>query len=80
MKEEKLKEFIKGKIADTIGVEVEDIEDSDTFSEELHMSATVFTDFLSTLGELGIDPQSLELTPSLSVEELVETVSSHVVE
>ncbi|HJX59571.1 hypothetical protein A2V61_01645 [Candidatus Woesebacteria bacterium RBG_19FT_COMBO_47_8] len=80
MKEEKLKEFIKGKIADTIGVEVEDIEDTDTFSEELHMSATDFTDFLNTLGGLGIDAQSLELSPALSVEELVETVSSHVAE
>jgi len=80
MKEEKLREFIKGKIADTIGVEVEDIEDRDTFSEELHMSATDFSDFLNTLGELGVDAQSLELTPSLSVEELMETVSSHVVE
>lgn len=80
MKEEKLKEFIKSKIADTIGVEVEDIEDGDTFSEELHMSATDFTDFLNSLGELGIDAQALELSPALSVEELVETVSSHVVE
>ena len=78
--EEKTIKIIKAKIAEQIGVDIEDINDDDSFSEDLHMSASEFSDFLGSLSDLGVDAHSLEITSSLTVEELIEKVSSQIVE
>ncbi len=78
-KEEKIKNTIKAKIAEHIGVEVADINDDDSFSEDLHMSPAEFSDFLGSLAELGVDAHSMELASSTTVEELIEEVSSQIV-
>ena len=79
-KEKKTLNIIKAKIAEQIGVEVEDINSDDTFSEDLHMSPSEFSDFLSSLSDLGVDAHSLEIASSLTVEELIDEVSSQIVE
>jgi len=80
-KELKTKNTIKAKIAEQIGVDVEDINDDDSFAEDLHMSAAEFSDFLGSLSELGVaDAHSLELTTDSTVEELVDAVASQIIE
>lgn len=80
-KELKTKNTIKAKIAEHIGVDVEDINDDDSFSEDLHMSPAEFSDFLGSLADLGVaDAHSLDLTSSSTVDELIDEVSSQIIE
>jgi len=79
-KEEKTKKIIKARIAEHIGVDIEDVKDEDTFSEDLHMSPAEFSDFLGSLSSLGVDAHSMDISTSSSVEELVDAVSSQIVE
>jgi len=66
-------------IAEQIGVDVADINDDDSFSEDLHMSPAEFSDFLGSLSVLGVDAHSMEIASISTVEELIEEVSSHIV-
>ena len=80
-KELKTKNTIKAKIAEQIGVDVDDINDDDAFAEDLHMSAAEFSDFLGSLADLGVsDAHSLELTSVSTVDELIDEVSSQIIE
>ncbi len=78
-KEEKIKERIKAMIAEQIGVDVGDLNDDDSFSEDLHMSPAEFSDFLGSLSVLGVDAHSMEIPSTSTVEELIEAVSSLIV-
>ena len=69
-------EYIKGLLAEQIGVEPDDIKDEDAFSDELHMSAADLSDFSESLTNSGIDTSKLDLTQIETVGDLLEALSS----
>lgn len=72
--------LIKRHLAETIGVDVDDIKDEDTFLEDLHMSPAEFSDFLASLEKFKIDPSAPDIANANCVVELIEAVSSQIVE
>jgi acyl carrier protein len=70
--------IVKTCLADHIGVNVEDINDDDTFMNDLHMRPTEFSDFIEELTEKGLDTRDLDLTSIQTVGDLVESLSSHI--
>lgn len=67
---------IKAVLADQLGVEPDDIKGEDSFSDDLHMTATNLSDFVESLSEKGLDVSKIELTEVATVEELIEAVDS----
>jgi acyl carrier protein len=63
-------------LAEQIGVELEDISDEDSFSEQLHMSPSDLVDFTEVLEKQGLNVASLDLTQVLTVGDLIEALSS----
>ena len=62
-------------LAESIGVDTEDISVEDTFVDDLHMSAADLTDFATILRNEGIDISFEDLTDLETVSDLVETTS-----
>jgi acyl carrier protein len=79
-KDSRIAKLIKSRLAEQIGVEVEDIKDEDSFTEDLHMSPADFADFISGLETVGIDATGLELTTNQTVAELIEEVKAQIIE
>lgn len=69
-------ELIKKLLADHIGVEPEDINNSDSFAQDLHMSSSDLSDFLGILEERGIDTSTFDLPALETVNNLIESISS----
>lgn len=69
-------DLIKEVLAGQIGVEPEDIHGDDLFAEDLHMSAADLTDFVSVLGDRGIDTTKIDFVALDTVDNLVELLSS----
>ena len=70
------KEKIINLLAEHIGVDKEDISLEDTFTEDLHMSASDLIDFSQKLKEAGIDISQVDFTEIKDVESLVENIIS----
>jgi len=69
--------IVKTCLADHAGINVEDINDDDTFMEDLHMIPTEFSDFLEELADKGLQTEDLDLSSITTVGELIESLSSH---
>jgi len=74
--EQKIIKSIKNILALQIGVDPEDIKDEDTFSEDLHMTATDLADFVENLRKKNIDTSNMNITSIKTVSDLVEALSS----
>lgn len=61
-------------LANQIGVEPEDIENDDSFSHDLHMSASDLTDFVHNLGKEGFETNSIDLSEIETVEDLIDVL------
>lgn len=72
-----MKDKLKKLLAETIGVDIEDINDDDSFLAELHMSASDLSDFVHSLEAAGFDTSRVDLTTIETVEELVEALDIH---
>ena len=57
-----------------MGVEVDDIQEDDSFFNDLHMSPIELTDFLTELGEKEVDTSQIDLTKMTTVGELLEAL------
>lgn len=68
--------LVKKLLAEHIGVEPQDIDDNDTFSEDLHMRASDLSDFISILEDNGLETKNLDLTTIETVNDLIESISS----
>ena len=62
-------------LADSIGVDAEDVSVEDTIVDDLHMSAVDLTDFATTLRNKGFDISFEDLTDLETVADLVEAAS-----
>ncbi len=77
MEEKNKRSAIIRKLAETIGVEEEDIGDDDNFSEDLHMNALELSDFVHSLSNLGYDTAKLNLAEIETVSDLLEALGTH---
>ncbi|OGM15392.1 hypothetical protein A2V56_03050 [Candidatus Woesebacteria bacterium RBG_19FT_COMBO_42_9] len=68
---------IKELLSSHIGVEPEDIDEEDFFSEDLHMTPTDLTDFTHLLEKEGFNTTHLDFTELETVGDLIEALSSH---
>lgn len=71
---ENIERIVKGILADTIGVDPEDVKNEDVFSDDLHMTSANLSDFIESLGAKGFDVATIDLTEIATVEELIETL------
>lgn len=69
---EKTKEVIKKLLAEHIGVEPDDINDDDSFIEDLHMNPSELTDFSEKLRQAGFEISGVDFTNLTKVEDLAE--------
>ena len=74
MKEVNQADKIKELLANHIGVEPEDINNDDFFSEDLHMTAADLTDFSQVLEKEGFHTSKIDFTEIETVGDLIETV------
>ncbi len=67
---------VKEVLAQKIGVEPDDITGEDSFLEDLHMSPTDLSDFISALNVLDIDTSQIDLTDLNTLNDLIDLLSS----
>jgi acyl carrier protein len=72
-----MKSKLKELLADYLGVEIEDIDDSDSFSQDLHISALDLTDFVNSLKNHGFDTSTIELGDIETFEDLAGALDLH---
>lgn len=65
---------IKQFLAEQIGVEPEDLNDQDSFVEDLHMTNADLTDFSHRLEVEGVDPKEIDFASVETIEELIEAL------
>jgi acyl carrier protein len=67
---------VKTYLAEYLGTEPEDINDEDSFSEQLHMRPSDISDFFTTLEGKGVDTSLLNIEETQTVSDLIEFISS----
>lgn len=73
----KLKETIKKLLAEFLGIDIEDIKDEYSFSNDLHMTPVDITDFFQILEANHINISEIDLSQIETFEDLVENLSLH---
>jgi len=68
------KNLVKQHLADYLGVEIEDIDDDDSLTHDLHMRPSDLTDFLETFKSNELDTKNIDLTEIETVGELIEAI------
>lgn len=68
---------LKTILATQIGVDPEDIENDDSFTNDLHMSPSDLTDFINNLEKEGFETNSVRLEDIESVNDLIEILDIH---
>lgn len=63
-------------LMEQLGIEKEDILPEYSFTDDLHMSPANLTDFLESLGKIGIDTSKIDMTEIETVEEFMEELES----
>jgi acyl carrier protein len=71
-----IKRTVINLLAEQIGVEAEDINLEDSFSQDLHMSAADLTEFVENLEKQGFKISIDKLGKLNTVEELIELIVS----
>ena len=61
-------------LAAQIGVEPEDINEDDSFTEDFHMTNADLTDFTFKLTEAGVDPLDIDFSETETLGELMEVL------
>ena len=72
-----MKDKIKNILAGQIGVEPEDINDDDSFEQDLHMTASDLTDFMGNLEKEQVDISSVEISQIETVQDLYDGLDVH---
>ena len=71
------KNKIKELLASQIGVESDDIDEEDFFTEDLHMTPTDLTDFTNVLEKEGFNTAKVDFTEIETVGDLIEALFQH---
>ena len=72
-----MKNKLKELLADYLGVSIEDIDDSDSFSQDMHISAIDLADFTHSLESKGFDISKVDLSEIETFENLTEALDIH---
>ncbi len=72
----KTKQKVRQQLADYLGVDLEDIEDESTLTEDLHMTALDLTDFIEHLKTNGFDASKVDLIETETFSDLIENLTS----
>ena len=72
-----MKDKLKQLLAEQIGVDPEDLNDDDSFLEDLHMGPAEITDFSQKLGEEGFDIEQIDWGTVETLGDLVERLDLH---
>lgn len=72
--EQTLQKKIKKILAELLGVEPEDINNFDSFKEDLHMGPVDLIDFLQSLKEIGLDSERIDFSEVETLEDLYELI------
>jgi acyl carrier protein len=75
-KSKELSDNIKDILSEILGIDRGDIENEDSFTEDLRMGPTELSDFMAKLSEKGYDTSELSFEETETVEDLNEFVSS----
>jgi len=75
-KHKNIKQLIKGILSDHLGVEPQDLNDDDSFTDELHMGATEIADFVQSLSDANIDVSKIDFEETPTLGELLDYLSS----
>jgi acyl carrier protein len=67
---------VKDVLANYLGTEAEDIEDEDSFTDNLNMSPSDTFDFINQLAKHDIDTSRLDMNDIETVGDLIELLSS----
>jgi acyl carrier protein len=70
-----LKNQIKEALAEALGLEVEDINEDDSLTADLHMRPSDLADFVEKLDSLNLNTSKIELTEIETVGELVDSAT-----
>ncbi len=71
----KTRNLVRQELANFLGVEIEDIEDDSSLTEDLHMKATDLTDFMEILVRMGMETTKVDLTETETFLDLVEALT-----
>jgi acyl carrier protein len=72
-----MKNKLKELLANHLGVEIDDINDDDSFSQDLHISPLDLADFVNGLTEQGFDTSKVKLIEMETFEDLIEALDIH---
>jgi len=72
-----MKNKLKELLANHLGVSIEDIDDSDSFSQDLHIRAIDLADFTHNLENYGFDITKVDLSEIETFEDLTEALDIH---
>lgn len=71
------KSIVKQELANFLGVDIEDVEDDSSLTEDLHMKATDLTDFMEILVRMDMETTGVDLTETETFLDLVEALTEH---
>jgi len=74
--ETKIKDIILSKIAEQIGVDVEDIDLEDSLIDDLHLNTAEITDLLAKLSDQGLEVEESEFENIDTVSDLIDHILS----
>ena len=74
MEESNIEKIIKRIIAEHLGVDVEDVQDEDHLTRDLHMSAADLTDVIEKLSTAGLDTDNINPQKIKTVKNLQESI------
>jgi acyl carrier protein len=75
-KEKALLDKIKSILSEILGIDKGDIQNEDSFTDDLRMGPTELSDFTAKLAEEGYDTVDLSFEEVDTVEDLYESISS----
>lgn len=71
------KSKIKKLLAEHLGIDITDINDTDSLTADLHMEPTDVSDFIKTLEDEGFDISKIELTEVETFEDLLDSLAGN---
>lgn len=72
-----MSDVVKKELADFLGIEVDDIEDDYSLTEDLHMKAVELTDFTEELSKKDYPTSELDFTEIETVLDLIDFFVQH---
>ena len=73
----KINLLVKTELANFLGVDLEDIEDESSFTDDLHMKASDLTDFTEILKRMDMHTSAVNLSEIETFSDLTEALTTH---